>query len=230
MSEVSKEEYDVLLGKVEQMTHNQNGLVNENNKLQEALKASKEAKKGPQIYAKMLAIKNELGYVAKDQKNSGQGWKFRGIDQFLNAVKPLLDKHGVGMIPEVAQYAEAKFVVNEKTGKTAKNTHIVMKYTFFAEDGSTISSSMPAEGVDPGDKGTNKALSAALKYCLIQTFSVPTEDMAEADKENPSVSGASKAPAKKSASSGTSEAAKPASKSFRRPKAKVEEVDDGDEL
>src|SRR5690606_11320769 len=44
---------------------------------------------------------------------------------------------------------------------------------------------IPAEGLDSGDKATNKALSAALKYALIQTFSIPTEDMAEGDAESP---------------------------------------------
>jgi hypothetical protein len=122
-------------------------------------------------------------------KNTGQGWAFRGIDQFVNALHPILNKHGVGIYTKVIQSAEAKFVVNEKTGKTSKNTQIIMEYTFFAEDGSSISSQMPSEGVDPGDKGINKALSAAFKYCLIQTFCVPTVDMAEADKDNATVDG-----------------------------------------
>ena len=182
---------------VENLTHNQNGLVKENDQLHKKVEALKAGVSVPDIYGKMLAIKAELGYVAKDQKNAGQGWKFRGIDQFLNAVKPLLDKHGVGMLPEVGQHSEPKFITNPKTEKVSKQTQIVMKYTFFAGDGSTLAVSIPAEGVDPGDKGTNKALSAALKYCLIQTFSVPTEDMAEGDKENVTVSGSSDAPKKR---------------------------------
>jgi hypothetical protein len=63
-----------------------------------------------------------------------------------------------------------------------------MEYDFFAEDGSKVTiGPIPAEGLDSGDKATNKALSAALKYALIQTFSVPTEDMAEADLESPEI-------------------------------------------
>jgi hypothetical protein len=63
-----------------------------------------------------------------------------------------------------------------------------MEYDFFAEDGSKVTvGPIPAEGLDSGDKATNKALSAALKYALIQTFSVPTEDMAEADLETPEI-------------------------------------------
>jgi hypothetical protein len=200
----------------ENMKANQQGLIDESKQLRNQIDS---LSAGKSIYGKLLAVKRDLGYVAKDQKNSGQGWMFRGIDQFLNAIKPLLDTHGVGISTKVVQNAE-EYKLNEKTGKYAKNTRLIMEYIFFAEDGSTVSCQMPAEGVDPGDKGTNKALSAALKYCLIQTFAVPTKDTAEADSENPTndsgkVSG--KATATKTVTpTGEKAAAAPAKKSFRR--------------
>ena len=67
-----------------------------------------------------------------------------------------------------------------------------MEYDFYAEDGSKVTvGPIPAEGLDSGDKATNKALSAALKYALIQTFSIPTEDMAEADLDSPEIGASS---------------------------------------
>lgn len=203
------------------MALNEKGLIDENQRLRKAFDDLQNQKKGPMIYAKMLAVKKEIGSVGKDQKNTGQGWKFRGIDQFVNALHPILNKHGVGILPEVVQHSEPKFITNEKTGKTSKNTQITVRYTFFADDGSTVSTTMPAEGVDPGDKGTNKALSAAFKYCLIQTFCVPTQDMEEADFGNATVDGASgstSAPRKKEAPAKKA----PAKKSFRRPKVSQE--------
>ena len=198
------------------LTMNQEGLMSDNKQLRGVISDLQAGKTVPQIYTKMLAVKKDIGSVGKDQKNAGQGWKFRGIDQFVNALHPILNKHGVGILPAVVQNSEAKFITNEKTGKTSKNTSIIIKYTFFASDGSTVDVVMPAEGVDPGDKGTNKALSAAFKYALIQTFCVPTEDMAEADLDNATVDGASgkAGAARKPAAS----AAAPAKKSFRRPK------------
>lgn len=222
MSEVDLEQT------VANMTINQQGLVNENNQLKATIE---KLRSGKLIYQKMLAIKKELGHVGKDQKNTGQGWKFRGIDQFLNTLKPLLDKHGVGMLPEVVQHSEPKFITNEKTSKTSKNTQVTMRYTFFAEDGSSVAAIIPAEGVDPGDKGTNKALSAALKYCLIQTFSIPTEDIAEGDLENPTVdgdSGSASAPKKKTAPKASKETAAPSRKSFRKPKSVPNESASGE--
>ena len=82
------------------MTLNQDGLVKENEELRAKIE---HLRSGKSIYAKMLAIKKDLGHVGKDQKNTGQGWKFRGIDQFLNSLKPLLDKHGVGMLVKTHQ-------------------------------------------------------------------------------------------------------------------------------
>ncbi len=220
MSEIDLEET------IANMTMNQEGLIKDNNQLRGIIQDLQAGKSVPLIYSKMLAVKKDIGSVGKDQKNSGQGWKFRGIDQFVNALHPILNKHGVGILPAVVQHSEPKFITNANTGKTAKQTQITIKYTFFAEDGSTVDVVMPAEGVDPGDKGTNKALSAALKYALIQTFCVPTEDMAEADRENATVDGDYVTGAKKT----TKVAAKaPAKKSFRRPKA-APVAASGDEL
>jgi hypothetical protein len=142
------------------------------------------------IFKKMSDVMREIGFVGKDQKNQAQGFKFRGIDQFVNALYPALVKHGVFMAPEcVSENHEIK-EVTRGSGKAGvdKHVHIQMAYTFYAEDGSSVRvGPIPAEGLDSGDKSTNKALSAALKYALIQTFSIPTEDMAEADFDSPEI-------------------------------------------
>lgn len=199
---------------IEVQKRNQEGLVAENNKFRTEIQ---NVTQGNSIFGKMLAIKRDLGYIGKDQKNSGQGWMFRGIDDMLNTFKPLLDKHGVGISTMVRQNSE-EYKLNEKTGKYNKNTRLVMEYIFFAEDGSTIVYQMPSEGVDPGDKGTNKALSAALKYVFIQGFTVPTKDMEEADRENltnDSGSVSSKSTAKNVVANAAA-ATTTAKKSFRR--------------
>lgn len=218
------------------LTQNQQGLMTENNQLRGLISDLQAGKSVPLIYTKMLEVKKDIGSVGKDQKNMGQGWTFRGIDQFVNALHPILNKHGVGILPSVVQHSEPKFITNEKTGKTSKNTQITVKYTFFAEDGSTVDVVMPAEGVDPGDKGTNKALSAAFKYCLIQAFCVPTQDMEEADFGNSTVDGATgKASAARSKPTTKKPAAKPSTRtprksSFQRPSIVPDASASGDEL
>jgi len=149
---------------------------------------------GSLIFKKMSEVMRDIGFVGKDQKNQAQGFKFRGIDQFVNTLYPALVKHGVFMAPRcVKEVSEIKDVVRS-SGKAGvdKYVTILMEYDFFAEDGSKVTiGPIPAEGLDSGDKATNKALSAALKYALIQTFSIPTADMAEADSESPELAVAS---------------------------------------
>jgi hypothetical protein len=142
------------------------------------------------IYKKMSDVMKDVGAIGKDQKNTQQGFKFRGIDQFVNALYPALTKHGVFMSPRATSFSHELKDVVRGSGKAGVDKHvsIMMEYDFYAEDGSKVTvGPVPAEGLDSGDKATNKALSAALKYALIQTFSIPTEDMAEADFESPEI-------------------------------------------
>jgi ERF superfamily len=142
------------------------------------------------IYKKMSQVMAEIKSVGKDQKNIQQGFKFRGIDQFVNALYPALVKNGVFISPRCVKETHELRDVVRSNGKQGADKHvsILMEYDFFAEDGSKVTiGPIPAEGLDSGDKATNKALSAALKYALIQTFSVPTEDMAEADSDSPEI-------------------------------------------
>lgn len=151
------------------------------------------------IYKKMSDVMKDVGSVSKDQKNVAQGFKFRGIDQFINALYPALTRHGVFMTPRCTLEQHEIKEVTRGSGKSGIDKHvtILMEYDFYAEDGSKVTvGPIPAEGLDSGDKATNKALSAALKYALIQTFSIPTEDMAEADLETPVIGGAKVLPAK----------------------------------
>lgn len=142
------------------------------------------------IYKKMSEVMKDIGVVTKDQKNSAQGFKFRGIDQFVNALYPALLNNGVFMSPRTTSYSQELREVTRSNGKNGVDKHVALmvEYDFYAEDGSKVTiGPIAAEGLDSGDKATNKALSAALKYALIQTFSIPTEDMAEADLDTPEI-------------------------------------------
>lgn len=144
----------------------------------------------PLIYKKMSEVMKDIGYVGKSQTNTAQGFKFRGIDTFINTLNPALNKHGVFVAPKVVSEWHDLREVTRSTGKPGidKHVHLQMSYTFYAEDGSSVViGPIAAEGIDSGDKATNKALSAALKYALIQTFMIPTEDLVDGDSESPTM-------------------------------------------
>ena len=58
-----------------------------------------------------------------------------------------------------------------------------IKYTFYAEDGTFVEAITTGEGMDSGDKASNKAMAIAMKYAMFQVFCIPTED--DPDAETP---------------------------------------------
>ena len=136
------------------------------------------------IHAAMIGILTDISPIAKEQRNTAQGYQFRGIDQFLNALHPLMAKHGVYVTPSVESIERT-----ERQGKSSVLLYAIatVRFTFRAADGSSVDCVTVGEGMDSGDKATNKAMSAAYKYALMQTFAVPTEEMIDGDAESPEV-------------------------------------------
>ena len=134
-----------------------------------------------QIYKAMSAIMNDMAAIGKNQKNQQQGFNYRGIDQVYNVLHPLLAKHKVFTTPEVlAKDRDER--VNAK-GTVLAFVTLRIKYTFWCEDGSSVSCTDEGEGMDSGDKASNKAMAIGHKYALLQTFCIPTEDMVDPDAE-----------------------------------------------
>jgi hypothetical protein len=134
----------------------------------------------PLIYGKIKAIIDDLGAIGKDRVNAEQKFKYRGIDQFYNQLHPLFAKHGVFSVPEILERVEQPHAT--RSGSSWRHVVIKMKYTFYAEDGSNFTSVVFGEGLDSGDKATNKAMAIAHKYCLLQVFCVATDDMEDPDE------------------------------------------------
>lgn len=133
------------------------------------------------IYKAISDIMNEIGVVGKTSKNTQQGFMYRGIDSVMNAINPALVKHKVFIVPEVLEQTREER--QSSRGGTLLYSICKMKYTFYADDGSNISAVVIGEGMDSGDKATNKAMSIAFKYACFQVFCIPTEEMIDPDAE-----------------------------------------------
>lgn len=134
-----------------------------------------------QIYKAMAGLMADLTAIGKDQKNQQQGFKYRGIDQVYNALHPLMAKHKIFTTPEVLG-KDREERTNAK-GTVLAFVTLRIKYTFWTEDGSSVSCTVEGEGMDSGDKASNKAMAIAHKYALLQTFCIPTEDMDDPDSQ-----------------------------------------------
>jgi len=133
------------------------------------------------IHEKILAMMADIDPIKKDQKNVQQGFNFRGIDATYNALHPILAKHGVFSTTQVL--AERSEERTTKNGGALIYRILTVKFTFYAADGSSVDSIMVGEGMDSGDKASNKALSIAHKYALLQLLAIPTEDAKDPDAE-----------------------------------------------
>lgn len=131
------------------------------------------------IYQNIIKAMNEVNSISKDNYNKIQNFKFRGIDDVMNTMHPILSKNNIFVAPEVESF--------EREERTSKNGGLIIytiatiKFTFYAEDGSNIIVKVVGEAMDSGDKGMNKAMSIAYKYALFQVFCIPTEDDPDKD-------------------------------------------------
>ena len=135
------------------------------------------------IYESLCLILSEIESISKDKKNEQQGYKFRGIDDMYNFLHPLFKKHNVFITTKCLNS------VREER-RTAKGglliyTIVTTEVIFHAIDGTFISSTLEGEAMDSGDKSTNKAMSAALKYALMQMFLIPTDDKLDTEHSSP---------------------------------------------
>lgn len=130
----------------------------------------------------MSAIMKDVGAIAKKDKNTSQGFNFRGIDSVVNAVSPALQKYGVIVVPSVEDYEYATVEIGKN--RTAMG-HVKVKvtYTFIGGNGDSIKATVVGEAMDAGDKATAKAMSVAFRTALLQALSLPTD---EADPDSSS--------------------------------------------
>lgn len=142
-----------------------------------------ETTKKMNIYEAISRCMEEIGAVGKDAVNKQQGFKYRGIDAVMNAINPALVKNHVFIVPKVLDQQRQERTTNK--GSVLIYSICRIKYTFYAEDGSSIEAVTVGEGMDSGDKATNKAMAIAFKYACFQVFCIPTEEMKDPDEETP---------------------------------------------
>lgn len=135
------------------------------------------------IYQTINAVMADVGAIGKGKTNSQQGFNYRGIDDVLNALQPAFIKNRLCCVPEILEQTREE-------RQTARGGNLIysvckIKYHFIAEDGSQVEAVVIGEGMDSGDKSTNKAMSVAFKYACFQVFCIPTEEMQDPDAEIP---------------------------------------------
>lgn len=137
----------------------------------------------PAIYKAIIGVMTDINAIGKDRKNDTQRFNYRGIDDVMNELHGALAKNKVFVVPEVIN--EARSLGKSKSGGELYYTRLTIRFTFYTEDGSSVSAVVIGEAMDSGDKASNKALSIGLKYAMLQVFCIPTEDEKDPDATSP---------------------------------------------
>lgn len=130
----------------------------------------------PHVYQAINAVMRDIAVegIAKSRKNQEQGFRFRGIEDALNTLAPLLVKHKLLILPRFVKQNNVERVT--KSGGRIGDTYIEGEFDLVsAVDGSKHTIRTHGQGMDSGDKATNKAMASAMKYAVFFGFCVPTE-------------------------------------------------------
>jgi len=133
---------------------------------------------------KLAKITAELGGIAKDGRNEHQKFDFISYEHLYAAVRPLLSREKVAIIPSVESVSEERYETNN--GGSGWRTTVTMNETIIdADSGDTMTVKAMGSANDTGDKSLGKAITEADKRWLFKLFKVSSKDDVDPDADSP---------------------------------------------
>lgn len=123
----------------------------------------------PRVFTAINSVMRDAMPVGKDQRNEQQRYNFRGIDDLMSTMAGPFRAHGVFTVPQQLEQT------TERRGEKMTAVRLTMRYYIYGPAGDCIIAEVPGEAFDFADKATNKAMSAAFKYLILQVFMVPID-------------------------------------------------------
>lgn len=125
----------------------------------------------------LCRVMAEMPTIGKDSEMSeGPKYKYRGIEQITPHTQQLFARHGVILAP----HRIVRWDLRDLTlgGKPWTDDRLVVHYRVYGPGGpgDYIDLEVPGIGRDNSDKGSNKAMTAAMKYALAQTLQIAGDD------------------------------------------------------
>ena len=116
----------------------------------------------------------DIEAVGKNRTNEQQGYRFRSIEDFIEAASPVFVQHGIVMLPNVVEHRLYHFDRLTSNNKPSTATVATMRteWTVIGPMGDAFTYATVGEGADTADKATNKAMTAAYKYAISQGLAV----------------------------------------------------------
>lgn len=126
----------------------------------------------PPVHLAWSRVQGAVQAIEKNQQNEQQGFAFRGIDDVVNEVGPVLREHGVIVIPRALAIESERYPT--RNGGMMRNATVTMEYTVIGPRGDQLTGSAFGEAADAGDKAVSKAQSVAYRTFLLQGLTIPT--------------------------------------------------------
>lgn len=122
------------------------------------------------IYALMSQAIAAVPSVGKNSQAPASmgGYMFRGIEDVLAALKPIIARLGLFPVPVTLERIESERKVTGGKAQYVVDLHI--QWTWYGPLGDSIVATTWGEGSDMGDKATQKAHTAAYKTMMVEVF------------------------------------------------------------
>jgi len=130
----------------------------------------------PNVQQAWAAVMGEVRELGKDQLHNSPGarFNFRGVDDVMNAVGPVLRKHQVSVVPTHVDLQTR--ATQTSTGKATQEALVMVQYAIHGPAGDSMAGGSAGGAMDSGDKGVPKAMSVAYRTFLLQALCLPTHD------------------------------------------------------
>jgi len=134
------------------------------------------------LYGKMVKIMAEIPRIPKDGHNDYFKYDFARAGDVSDTIRALMVKYNIAFSISMTSLTPLALISN----KDKKYTKSIAGFDIALIDADTGQRELfhwMNEADDEGDKGGNKAATAALKYFLLTTFLIPTGDEGNEEQE-----------------------------------------------
>ncbi len=128
-----------------------------------------------EIYKKLLEIQKAVVGLAKDAK--GNAGDYVTGNKILSIVRPMMDKLGLILIPEVVDSSfEPQTYLTSKGEKKEMFCRLKLQFTWVdTQSGDAVTHQWASTGMNGFDKGYGSALTYGERYYLLKLFHIATD-------------------------------------------------------